>query len=99
MSRSSTAKAKDAPPKKAAKAPKLAPIIPISDTRWFLGRDNSSHWYLVDASRRAEWNAWTELAEDDTRSWNPPAGICVSIDGPHQLTFSLPAVDGKAVTL
>ncbi len=38
--------------------------------RFFLGRDESSHWYLVPVERKEEWDAWTELSEDDEESWD-----------------------------
>ena len=40
--------------------------------KFFLDQDNSSHWYIVEASKRAEWEAWLEIPEDDERSWEPP---------------------------
>jgi hypothetical protein len=39
---------------------------------YFLDRDSSSHWYLVPANKRKQWNAWTDLDEDDERSWDAP---------------------------
>lgn len=41
-------------------------------TRYFLDQDQSFHWYIVDASRRREWEAWVNLSEDDPKAWNVP---------------------------
>lgn len=38
----------------------------------FLDQDCSGHWYIIDASRREEWNAWTAIDEDDERAWEAP---------------------------
>jgi hypothetical protein len=57
--------------------------------RYCLATDNSSHWYLVPAARRAEFSAWAELPEDDERGWVEP-DYARRIDGPWGLTFSEP---------
>jgi hypothetical protein len=46
----------------------------VSDTkeRYFIDSDNSSHKYIVPKSREAEWNAWQNLGEDDSRAWTAP---------------------------
>lgn len=41
--------------------------------RYFLDQDNSGHLYLVDASKRVEWDAWLGLDEDLVESWEAPA--------------------------
>jgi len=59
-------------------------------TRYFLGCDNSGHWYLVDASRRAEWDLWVDLDPEDEAGWEPP-GFARRIDGgPGRITFTDP---------
>jgi hypothetical protein len=45
-------------------------MIPLG--QYFMDRDNSAHWYLVDSRMRAEWDAWLELDESDERSWQTP---------------------------
>lgn len=60
-------------------------------TRFFLGRDCSLHWYLVPAARRAEWEAWANIPEDDERSWTVP-DFARAIDDYHTLTFAEPEV-------
>lgn len=40
--------------------------------RCFLSTDCSGHWYIVDASKRKEWEEWTAIDEDDERAWDAP---------------------------
>ena len=40
--------------------------------QYFLDRDNSAHWYLVEADRRDEWNRWRDLDEDNPTGWIAP---------------------------
>lgn len=61
--------------------PCLSHLEQMAGPRFFLGRDQSSHWYLVPLEHRAEWLAWTEIPENDERSWEPPA-FARMIDGP-----------------
>jgi hypothetical protein len=58
--------------------------------RYFLSRDNSSHWYLVPADKRAEWNAWCDLDEDDERSWDTPEWARRLSGSPSRITFTDP---------
>ncbi len=58
--------------------------------RYFLDRDNSAHWYLVDESKRAEWEAWTNLDEDDERSWEAPDFARRLNTAPGFVTFTDP---------
>jgi len=55
--------------------------------RFFLDRDNSSHWYIVPADRRAEWNAWRNIPEDDDRGWIVPDWVIPLNTHPNQVTF------------
>ncbi len=63
----------------------------MTDTkRYFLSQDNSSHWYIVDASKRSEWEAWREIDEDDERSWEAPE-FADRLDGdPGRVEFTDP---------
>lgn len=64
---------------------------PTTALRYFLGRDNSAHWYIVQADKRADWEAWLNIPEDDELSWVPP-GCARAIGGdPSSVTFSNPA--------
>lgn len=40
--------------------------------RYFLDQDNSGHWYLVDASKRLDWDRWRSIDEDNPKSWAAP---------------------------
>lgn len=42
------------------------------DRRYFLGQDQSSHWYLVPANRREEFERWAAIDEEDSRGWLAP---------------------------
>ena len=55
--------------------------------RCFLDQDNSSHWYVVEADKRAEWNAWCALSEDDERSWDAPSFAHQVGGAPSQVEF------------
>lgn len=57
--------------------------------KYFLDRDGSCHWYIVDADKRKEWYEWIELYEDDERSWEAPE-YAKSIGGnPSRIEFYL----------
>lgn len=40
--------------------------------KYFLDQDHSCHWYLVEASRRKDWDEWLEIDEEDPASWETP---------------------------
>lgn len=56
--------------------------------KYFLGRDNSCHWYLVQSEFRDEWEKWIELSEDDPKSWDVPS-FAKGIDNPSEIDFFL----------
>ena len=56
---------------------------------YFLGRDQSSHWYLVPTEHRDEWEAWSGMDDNDEASWTTPEWAC-RIDGPSFVTFTDP---------
>lgn len=71
---------------------------PKRGRRFFLARDNSSHWYLVPAELHEIWDAWTELDEDDSDSWALPGPLqaagCRRLNGnPSNVTFTDPVDD------
>ena len=57
--------------------------------QYFLDRDRSGHWYLVEQAIRSEWDAWLVIDEDHEDSWTPPKGA-ERIDGPSNIVFALP---------
>ncbi len=63
--------------------------------RYFLGRDNSAHWYVVRADKRPEWEAWCNIPEDDELSWLPPEFANALGGDPSAVTFSHPAENVK----
>ncbi len=58
--------------------------------RFFFDQDNDSHWYLVPADRRAEWDAWRGLAKDDERGWTEPEFARRMAGSPVFYTFTDP---------
>lgn len=56
--------------------------------RYFLDQDNDCHWYLVDADRRAEWEAFVEEAAPD--GWEVPGCATRLAGGPSNVTFERP---------
>lgn len=56
--------------------------------RYFIGIDCSGHEYLIPLSKKKEWEEYTNIPEDDERSWNIP-DYAESIDG-GTLTFENP---------
>jgi hypothetical protein len=56
---------------------------------YFLSQDGSCHWYVVPAEKRAEWDAWRNIPEEDERSWEAPA-FARRVDGPHAVVFTFP---------
>lgn len=58
--------------------------------RYFLSQDQSAHWYIIPAERRAEWEQWCSLPEDDEASWEVP-WFAQRIGGsPSLVTFEEP---------
>jgi hypothetical protein len=67
----------------------LRQLLSATEARYFIGGDNSGHEYVVPVDRHTEWNAWTELPEDDERGWTEPV-YAMRIDG--TLTFCAPTL-------
>lgn len=44
----------------------------MADRRFFLSRDHSGHWYVIENRHRSDWFAWLQLDENDEASWTPP---------------------------
>ena len=57
--------------------------------RFAIVTDNDSHWYLIPAARKTEWDAWADIPSDDERAWTEP-DFAKRIDGPYRLTFTDP---------
>lgn len=61
--------------------------------RYFLAQDNDCHWFLVDADRRAEWEAWRELGPDEALGWRPPDCATELGRHPSSVTFENPTYE------
>jgi hypothetical protein len=55
--------------------------------RLFLDQDDSSHWYLVSAHKRQEWNDWLNMNQDDPEAWTVPAFATRICGSPSHVTF------------
>lgn len=64
----------------------------MSARRFFLAQDSDCHWYLVQAEKRPEWNAWCELNSDTEAAWRVP-DFATPVDGPHRIEFENPISD------
>ncbi len=65
----------------------------MTDRRYFLAQDQSTHWYLVPAERRQDWDAWCNLDEDDAASWERPDWASRLDGDPSRVTFAEPRDD------
>lgn len=55
---------------------------------YFMDQDDDCHWYIIEADKRTEWNAWLNLDGDDESSWNVP-DFARSIDNPSLIVFTI----------
>lgn len=62
----------------------------MENKKYFLDRDKSGHWHLVDYSFRYEWNLWLELDEDNPLGWHTPNYAKQLGTGPHNIIFENP---------
>lgn len=60
------------------------------DARFFLAQDGDGHWFIVDAAKRVEWDAWTHLDDEDPRAWEPPDFAERVLGCAHNVEFSRP---------
>jgi hypothetical protein len=63
--------------------------------RYFLATDGDSHWHLVPAGRRAEWEAWADLDSDEAWTQEAPAWAIPLGGAPNRVEFCLPTMDGE----
>jgi hypothetical protein len=56
-----------------------------AELRYRIVGDNSGHKYYIPVDRTDDWSKFTELDEDDERSWAVP-GYAVRIDGDFTFT-------------
>lgn len=57
--------------------------------RYFIGRDDSAHTYLVQVEHRDKWDAWVNQLGGDHADYDTPS-YARRIDGVHRLTFTDP---------
>ncbi len=60
--------------------------------RFFLCRDCDAHWYIVPVERRAEWDAWRTIPDDDEQSWEAPEWARQVGGSPSLVTFTEPEI-------
>lgn len=55
---------------------------------YFLDRDCSGHWYVVEEAHRDDWDQWCDWgSEDDERGWTEP-DYAQRLDGsPSRVVF------------
>lgn len=56
--------------------------------KYFIDKDQSSHYYIIPLSKKEDWKKFNQLDEDDPKSWELPdyaipVGGCIS-----RVTFS-----------
>ena len=59
------------------------------EKRYFLGVDNSSHWYLVELNKSEQWYKWANLDENNPKSWTTPK-FAIRINRPTHMNFTNP---------
>ena len=60
--------------------------------RYFLDRDEDSHWYIVNFDRKAEWEAW-QCSDPYSPDFDgtPPDGVAWAVGGwPGSVIFDNP---------
>ena len=72
-----------------------AVMIGVRDSvrQYYLSSDQSGHNYIVPVTRKKEFEAWSNLDEDDEDAWEAP-DYAFKIEG-QTLHFENPTVDGK----
>jgi hypothetical protein len=53
-----------------------------------MDQDDDCHWYIIEADKRKEWDAWLNLDSEDETSWNVPE-FAQEIDQPRFVEFSI----------
>lgn len=70
--------------------PAEEPSAPDGSIRYFLDRDNSGHWYLVESARREQWEMWCNFDEDNPAAWEAPPFARRIGGAPARVSFLLP---------
>jgi len=61
--------------------------------RYYLTKDNDSHWYVVPLSKKTEWEAWKEIPSDDERTWEAPDFARRTYGSYELVTFENPEIE------
>ena len=75
-----------------------------SAQRYFIGTDDSCHYYLVPVERRDEWRKWEAFQSTDSDKWTDeeadyawsPPDYAKCIDSWSMLTFTDPKEDNHS---
>jgi len=59
--------------------------------RYFMSTDDSGHWYIIPVTKRQEWEEWSDLPEEDERTWEAPDFARPVGGSPTCVTFTDPA--------
>lgn len=63
--------------------------------RYFLDTDCSGHWYIVPVTNKRQWDNWTNIDEEDERSWKVPKYVQAVGGHPSIITFTDPQQANK----
>lgn len=63
----------------------------MTQPRFYLDQDDSSHWYLIPLAQREAWEAWLQL--DGEEAWEAPPWAVAVNGSPTLVTFTDPKVD------
>lgn len=58
----------------------------VESRRFFVDCDHSCHHYLIPLDKKAEWDAFRKIPENDPSGWDAP-DFARRIDSPYSLTF------------
>lgn len=56
-------------------------------SRYYLDRDGDSHWYIIPAEKRQEWEAFCNLDPDSEASWDTPKWAQALGGSPNNIEF------------
>lgn len=61
--------------------------------RYYLTRDNDSHWLIVPVSKKEDFGKWLYIPSDDERAWEYPDYVKEIGGCPSQVTFIDPQIN------
>lgn len=66
------------------------PLTTIEPDRYFMDTDQNGHWFIIPEKFRNEWREWSEIPEEDERSWVPYLHAIPINGDPTTATFCFP---------